>query len=265
MKQMAQATIIFQTIQNSPPLQDILAIATSPSKKAFFIAKLLITCSNAFAGHTEPPLQLFDILTTWFGKHKDASKFDAVATAFNHWKLIHLDHRNLKVDFIHRIGLNWSPATRDSFLKGVKTVYLRKLRTPYPVINEWICKSDAIDNKWHNYLKHDPRAQPDSHRKRQPDFCIEPSNLSLDIRADQSTIVYDANTGDLILIVLQNFCSDPDLLSHIEGIMKQAVDIHKSIRGKQVILINPYLIYSLMLAWGPWQDCPSQLFSWGSP
>jgi hypothetical protein len=227
---MAQATIIFQTIQDSPPLQDILAIATSPSKKAFFIAKLLITCPDAFAGRSEPPLQLFDILTVWFGKHKDASKFDAVATAFNHRKLIRLDHRNLKLDFIHHIGLNWSPATRDSFLKGVKTVYLRKLRTPYPVINEWICESDAIDDKWRDYLKHDPRAQPDSRRKRQPIFRIEPSNLSLDIGADQSTIVYDADTGDLILIVLRNFCSDPDLLSHIEGIIKQAVDIRRSIR-----------------------------------
>ena len=166
MRQMAQATIIFQTIQDSPPLQDILAIATSPNQKIFFIAKLLFVQPDAFAGRSEPPLQLFDILTAWFGKHKDASRFDAVATALNHRRNIREANRNLKIDFIHRIGLNWSPATRDSFLKGVNTVYLRKLRTPYPVINEWICESDAIDDKWSDYLKHDPRAQPDSRCKR---------------------------------------------------------------------------------------------------
>ena len=230
MRQMAQATIIFQTIQDSPPLQDILAIATSPSKKIFFIAKLLIARPDAFAGRSESPLQLFDILTAWFGKHRDASRFDAVATALNHRRNIREGDRNLKIDFIHRIGLNWSPATRDSFLKGVNTVYLRKLRTPYPAINEWICESDAIDDKWSDYLKHDPRAQPDSRRKRQPIFRTNPSNLSLDIGADQSAIIYDAETGDLILVVLQNFCSEPDLLSYIEGIIKQAVDFRRSIR-----------------------------------
>ena len=232
---MAQATIIFQTIQDSPPLQDILAIATSPNQKTFFIAKLLIICPNAFSGRTEPPLQLFDILTAWFGKHKDASRFDAVATALNHRRNIREGVRNLKIDFIHQIGLNWSPATRDSFLKGVNTVYLRKLKTPYPVINEWICESDAIDDKWSDYLKHDPRAQPDSRRKRQPIFRIDPSNLTLDIGADQSAIIYDATTGDLILVVLRNFCSHPDLLSYIEGIIKQAVDLRKSIRVSKPI------------------------------
>ena len=229
-RQKAQATIIFQTIQDSPPLQDILAIATSANQKTFFIAKLLIALPNAFSGRTESPPQLFDILTIWFGKYADASSmFDAVATALKHQRLHFIDHHNTKVDFIHRIGLNWSPATRDLSLKGVKTVYLPKLRTPYPVINQWICESDAIDDKWSDYLKYDPRAQPDSRRKRQPIFRIEPSKLSLDIGADQSAIVYDA-TGNLILVVLRNFCSEPDLLSHIEGIIKQAVDCRRSIR-----------------------------------
>ena len=103
---------------------------------------------------------------------------------------------------------------------GVKTVYFPKLGTPYPPINQWICESEAIESKWSDYLKHDPRAQPDQHCKRQPIFCIDPTDLSLDIGADQSAVVYDANSGDLIMLILWNFTSDPDLLSHIEGIIK---------------------------------------------
>ena len=230
-RQKAQATIIFQTIQDSPHLQDILAIATSDNQKSFFITKLLATLPNAFPDRTESPPQLFDILTIWFGKYDDAtSKFDAVSTALKHRRQHFIAHRNLKLDFIHRIGLNWSPATRDLFFQGVNTVYLPKLATPYPAINHWICESATIDDKWRKFLKDDPRAQPDKRRARQSIFYMHPSQLSLDIGADQSVMVHDANTGQLILIVLRNFCRDPDLLSHIEGIIKQAVECRKSIR-----------------------------------
>jgi hypothetical protein len=230
-RQKDQATIIFQTIQDSPALQDILAIATSDNQKIFFISKLLAILPNAFPDHTNSPQQLFDILTIWFGKYQHASSgFDDVATAFKHRRQYFTQHRNLKLDFIHRIGLNWSPATRDVFFQGVKTVFLQKLRTPYPPIKHWICESASIDDKWSNYLKFDPRAQPDRRRERQPIFHIHPSHLSLDIEADQSVVVYDAATGRLILVVLRNFCSDPHLLSHIEGIIKQAVECRKTIR-----------------------------------
>jgi hypothetical protein len=249
-RQKAMATIIFQTIQDSYPLQDILTAATTVNQKAFFISKLLIAVPNAFmySDHRKSPPQLFDILTIWFGKFKFASsKFPAVATALNDRKHHFLDNRNNKVDFIHRIGLNWSPDTRDLFLSGLKPVYLPKLRAPYPPINHWMCESDAIYDKWSDYLKHDPRAQPDKRRPRQPIFRCDPSRLSLDIETDQSTIVYDADSKELILLVLRNFSSDPDLLSHIEGVIKQAVEMRKSIRVSHFNKYLPHLFTSASL------------------
>ena len=93
-----------------------------------------------------------------------------------------------------------------------------------------MCELDAINQKWRDYLKYDPRAQPDRRRKRQSIFRTDPSKLSLDIEADQSAVVYDVQTGELIMLVLRDFCTDPDLLSHIEGVIKQAVECRKSIR-----------------------------------
>jgi hypothetical protein len=242
-RQKAQAAIIFQTIEESSSLQDILTAATTVNQKKFFISQLLIALPNAFSDRTEtPPHQLFDILTIWFGKFKDASlSFAAVASALKARKQYFIDNRNLKLDFVHRIGLNWSPATRDFFFKGMRTVVLPKLRTPYPVIKQWMCESDVIDEKWRYYLKYDPRAQPDKRRPRQPIFRVNPSHLSLDITSDQSAIVYDADSGELVMLVLRNFCTDPDLLSHIEGIIKQAVETRKSIRVSdfsQLISVN---------------------------
>jgi hypothetical protein len=230
-RQMAKASIIFQTIQDNPTLQDILVVATTPSQKSFFIAKLLIALPEAFSDRTEHPPHLFDILTIWFGKLPGASeKYAVVETALKARKLHFLQHRNNKLDLIHRIGLNWSPATRDSFLMGVETVSLPKLTTPYPPIKRWICESDTIDDKWRSYLQYDPRAQPDKRQPRKPIFRLDPSHLSLDIGPDQSTIIYDLNTGDLIMLILRNFSAEPNLLLHIEGVIKQAVEWRRSIR-----------------------------------
>jgi hypothetical protein len=230
-RQMAKASIIFQTIQDNPPLQDVLAVSTTVNQKTFFISKLLIALPGAFSDRTEPPPHLFDILTIWFGKLKGApDKYAAVATALKTRKLVFLHMRNIKQDFIHRIGLSWSPATRDSFLMEVEPFFLPRLTTPYPRIKQWICESATIDDKWRSYLKYDPRAQPDKRQPRKPIFRMDPHQLSLDIGPDKSAIVYDANTGELIMLVLRDFCAEPDLLSHIEGVIKKAVECRRSIR-----------------------------------
>ena len=86
-RQKELALPIFQAIQDSSYLQDILVIATSDAQKTFFISKLLTAVPDAFAGHSEPPSGLFDIMTVWFGKYKDSSpQFSAMENALQHRK-----------------------------------------------------------------------------------------------------------------------------------------------------------------------------------
>jgi hypothetical protein len=230
-RQKAQAFTIFETVQNSRNLQDILVIATSDSKKSFFIHKLICAHPDAFDGRTEAPPVLFNIMTTWFGKFKDApSRFSAMDDALKQRQDYFLVQRHKKIDFIRRVGLNWPPATRDEFLKTIKTTKLTKLKTPYPEAKHWICESATIDNKWRDYLQNDPRAQPDRRLPRRPIFCLDPAKLQLDIQADESELVYDTESGELVLLALRNFCGDDNLLSHIDDIVKQAVEYRRSIR-----------------------------------
>jgi hypothetical protein len=230
-RQKAQAFTIFEAVQNSPYLQDILVISTSDSQKTFFINKLLTTLPDAFAGRTEAPPDLFNIMTIWFGKFKDASSwFSALEAALKQRQDYFVTRRHQKVDFIRYIGLNWSPAIRDVFLQTIKTVKLSKLETPYPPMKHWMCESASIDNKWRDYLEKDPRAQPDHRLPRLPIFRVDPTKLQLDIQVDESTLVYDAKSGKLILLVLRKFGGDGNLLAHIDGIIKQAVEYRRSIR-----------------------------------
>ena len=158
--QIELALPIFQAIQDSSYLQDILVIATSDVQKAFFISKLCIAVPNAFAGRSEPPSVLFNIMTTWFGKYKDP-QFSAMEHAIQQRRNHIVIRRHKKLDFIHRIGLDWSPDTREAFLGATKTVFLSKLDIPYPIVKHWICETDEINHKWRDYLQNDPRSQPD--------------------------------------------------------------------------------------------------------
>jgi hypothetical protein len=230
-KQREQALPIFQAIQDSSYLQDLLVTATSDVQKTFFIGKLLSTTPDAFAGRSESPPELFNIMTIWFGKYKgDFSQFSAVEATLQQRKDYSTIHRHKKVDFIRRIGLDWSSATRDSFLGATRTIYLPKLDIPYPVAKHWICETDEVDDKWRDYLYNDPRSQPDRRRPRLPISRLDPAKLQLDIKADENALVYDKKTGELVLVVIRNFCQDPDLLAHIDGIIKQSVECRKSMR-----------------------------------
>ena len=54
-RQKAKAIIIFQTIEDSSALQDILTASTTDNQKKFFISQLLITLPNAFSDRTRTP------------------------------------------------------------------------------------------------------------------------------------------------------------------------------------------------------------------
>ena len=128
-KQREQALPILQEIQESSYLQDLLVTATSDVQKTFFLS----TTPDSLAGWSETPPELLNIMTIWFGKYKDDfSQFSAVEIALQQCKDYSTIHWHKKMDFICRIGLDWSSMTRDSFLGATRIIYLSKLDKPLP-------------------------------------------------------------------------------------------------------------------------------------
>jgi hypothetical protein len=236
-KQVDQAHAIFQVVQESPYLQDLIFRATSDVQKTFFINKLLLALPAAFAGQDASHSDLFGIMTTWSGKY-NSPQFSAMDEALQQRKAYFTGKRHEKREFISRIGLGWLTTTRYVFLQTTRTAFLSELDTPYPLARHWICETDEIDAKWHSYLYDDPRSQPDRRRPRIPISLLDPAKLQLDIKADENALIYDRNTGELVLVVIRNFCQDRNLLVHIDEVIKQSVDCRKSIR---VCKSNPSL------------------------
>ena len=240
-REKAHHLTVFSTIEANSHLLDLLAIATTPQSKAFFISALIKVLPGAFADHADQPDQLFIILTTWFGKYRrtHSDQLHAITSAFDIRQDRRLLHRNKKVNFIKEIGLNWDSATKQEFLSNIKVISLPRLQTPYPPKDHWVVESHAIDVQWREHIE--MGKQPDVRQKRYPLFPVQPSQLQLDVGTDESILIYDSISGELVMAVIRNFCQHPDLLTCIDDIIKQSVESRKSIR---VSNSSQYLIVS---------------------
>jgi len=64
----AQYFFIFDTIEKSPKLLELLAIAGDASSQKFFINTLLKKCPGVFEGLAVNPDNYFRVLLMWFGR-----------------------------------------------------------------------------------------------------------------------------------------------------------------------------------------------------
>ena len=218
---------LFEAIELSPDLLDLLAAATTPKKKARFITAVLRVVPNAFL-QNKTSEGLFQIFTAWIGQYQAElhDRFPRLGAAIKLRQDWLTSARSTKVQFIRAIGLNWDDIDRDAFLCRIRVVSLSKLRFPYPPRYHWMVESDEIDDKWREHIE--KGRQPDKRRRRYPLFRVDPSQLQLDVSPDESVLVYDKD--ELVLAVIRNFCGHPGLLSCIDSIIKRAVDHQKNVR-----------------------------------
>ncbi|PUU80828.1 hypothetical protein B9Z19DRAFT_947899, partial [Tuber borchii] len=73
----------------------------------------------------------------------------------------------------------------------------------YPPSNHWIYESEEIRALWKYHLKHGK--QPDARLKRHPLQLLDESKLKLDIAGDESAIIQDQATGEIVAMVYRNF------------------------------------------------------------
>ena len=110
----------------------------------------------------------------------------------------------------------------------MKTIYVSKLKTPYPPKYKWIVESEAIADLWRDHIDNGP--QPDKRHQCYPLFLLHPAKLSLDIDSNTDLIVRDQETNELVMFIFRNFTGHQALLSSMEDIVKANVEHHKSMR-----------------------------------
>lgn len=107
-------------------------------------------------------------------------------------------------------------------------VYLPQLRNAYPPIGHWIVENKDIYSQWNEYLQ--GYKLSDMRHRRYPTHLLQVKNLRLDIGPEESAIIYDKNTEDIIGVVIRKFSNSPEVLEWATSILKRSTEVATSVR-----------------------------------
>ncbi|KAI1344330.1 hypothetical protein F5Y15DRAFT_109626 [Xylariaceae sp. FL0016] len=123
-----------------------------------------------------------------------------------------------------KLGLNWSAAERDAYIKGIKVVDLPRLSDPYPMDNYYVAGTPLAKEQWTEYWRGKPLKDPRYNKGRRRDILdLEPDKLRYIVRQDESVIFRDADTQEISLVILRNVVPDDDVRMTMIDLCKEII------------------------------------------
>lgn len=175
--------------------------------------------------------------------------------------------RNYHRKIIRDAGLNWkSPKqkiSRDQRFENARKIYAPFLHIPYPPRGEWVVEHPNVMHLWKKFLT--KRKLPDKRGSHAPLHMINMDSLFALIGPDEDAIVYDEDTGEVVLIVYRNICAADELVDKADSVVVQAVDMLKNCRvstnSDHTLLFKLVMYYP---ARRHWVYSSNRIFGWSS-
>lgn len=189
--------------------------------------------SSELSTSSQQGADLFAEFIKWVQQHYQMDPEKAVLkpifAAWQSYKALKLQSSIYKKSLTAHLKLTASDEARLAFVSQIQPAQrLHKLTQPYPPKGLWWYERDDIFQRWHDTLMFGKQA--DTHKKHHPLTKVDPQKLQWTVNADQNAIICDADTGDLVLMVVQNFCPDADVLNWADSKVKEIVDYKRSVR-----------------------------------
>lgn len=129
-----------------------------------------------------------------------------------------------------KITREWKNNTGTLLYDHLPTYSLPKLtaKKAYPPWGVWPCDDEEILEIWDDHIRFG--RQHDRRLKRHPPMLIDESALELVIPADQSCVVVDSKTKEIVLIVLRDFVATKSVREWLSEVVEVACDTRKCIR-----------------------------------
>jgi hypothetical protein len=215
--------ILLNRVASDLAALQLLEDSTTPFGQARFQAKLM----GLIPDHFHPKIDKSNIIRcflSWCALHDCPENLKVVARKRREHKI---DLRKEKMDFISRVGLNWTKEQRDKYLAGIPIVVVKPLAESYPPLGHWVHETAEIYEKWHKHLSggklHDKRTP------RHPLLRLDPAMLVADVLTDECRIFREPS-GEIVGIAIRDFCRDETALKWLDEAVKQTVDDRRNIR-----------------------------------
>ena len=154
----------------------------------------------------------------------------AVAVAVNVLRQNKMHKRQQHKQLTEDLGL--TPKARHSRLAGVPTHQLPLLASPYPPPERDIYKTEEIATIWRNHRK--GKKHPNGRSKKTGHWMklekLDEAKLALVVGVNESVIVQDAESNDIVAVVLRQFSGNDEVLDWINGIVDENVGLRRGIR-----------------------------------
>jgi hypothetical protein len=220
-----------KALSTNPDVQSLLANYRAEQEPFIgYLRSLAASFANIHANTSD--VELVKMAFREAGRMAATGNYPAVAAAYKAFQVKWTEGKKAKKYFLREN--NMTKAYRDSPDRmiyenpAVEKILLRRLKSAYPPKGKWICESEEIHDLWHYHLRYDPKA--DNRLPRHEPIVIDHSKLQRVIPADQSCIIRDKDSDDIVLIVLRDVVADMGVLDWLDDIVAEATATRRNIR-----------------------------------
>ncbi|TFY63638.1 hypothetical protein EVJ58_g3143 [Rhodofomes roseus] len=229
-------TVLIAKIATDHHALSLLARSGDPRPRLEFEAILYALLDST--GRPSPAGDLFSGFIQWCDSATQLP--DVLSQALvDRKRSVEIQYR-IRMEFVASMGLKrMKEAAKAQWLsENAHVVVLDRLREAYPEYHQWIAETPEIEQQWGHRIRKGKKA--DKRHKRHPLVLEDPSRLRYVVKEDESVVFRDKETGDIIMMVIRDFCKDPRALKFVDCNAAESVDLRKSVRledpGKLVLL-----------------------------
>lgn len=116
-------------------------------------------------------------------------------------------------------------------MEGIPTIRLTKMKKAYPTPGHDIYETDVVRDIWEEYRAATPYPDGRGGRTWKPFLKLDPAHLQHTVGKNESAVIRDKKTGEIIGVVIRNFCGENKrLLEWVNEVVAENTDVRKSVR-----------------------------------
>lgn len=159
------------------------------------------------------------------------------------------------------VGL--SPQAKGNILAAVPTIFLKLKKNAYPPHGHNIYETNSAKQIWEQYQQKELYPDRRGGKTWKPLHKLDPGSLQYVVQEEESLIVKDKKTQEIIAIVIRHFSGGKEkLLEWINGIIEENTGIHRNVRVGSISNFILACILNTFSVGRPWSLFPDWLHCW---